>query len=46
MKTWKNVWFLGIILIGLLALAGCESDPVAPQESYNNQNIDSETAEK
>jgi hypothetical protein len=43
MKTWKIFWFLGIFIIGLLALAGCESDPVAPQETYN---VDGETAEE
>ncbi len=43
MKTWKTFWFLGILAAGLLAVAGCESDPVAPQETYN---VDRETAEE
>jgi hypothetical protein len=43
MKTWKNILFLGILAAGLLTLAGCESDPVAPQETYN---VDRETAEQ
>jgi hypothetical protein len=43
MKTWKTFWFLGIGALGLLAVAGCESDPAAPQETYN---VDSATAEE
>jgi hypothetical protein len=43
MKTWKIYWFLGTLIFGLLAVAGCESDPVAPQETYD---VDGETAEE
>jgi hypothetical protein len=43
MKTWKNFWFLGIFVIGLMATAGCESDPVAPQETYD---VDAAAAEE
>jgi hypothetical protein len=43
MKTWKRIWFLGIFVAGLLVVAGCESDPVAPQETAN---LDAETAEE
>lgn len=43
MKTWHKYWFLGICAAGLLMTAGCESDPVAPQD---NPDLDAATAEE
>ena len=43
MKYWKIILMTGVFALGLLALAGCESDPVAPQETYN---VDVEAAEE
>lgn len=43
MKNWKIILMTGVFALGLLALAGCESDPVAPQETYE---VDVEAAEE
>ena len=43
MKSWKKILMTGAVALGLLAVAGCGSDPVAPQESYN---VDAESAEQ
>jgi|GEM_PF-5120831 len=43
MKIWKIISAAGIIAVGLLAFAGCASDPVAPQETYN---VDAQSAEE
>jgi hypothetical protein len=46
MKTWNKIWFLGILAAGLLAITGCDSDPVAPQDNFNPSDLDADTAEE
>jgi hypothetical protein len=46
MKTWNMYGFLGFCVAGLLGLAGCESDPVSPQDNFNPADLDAETAEE
>ncbi len=43
MKSWKIILMTGVLALGLLAMAGCESDPVAPQDTYD---YDAESAEQ
>ena len=43
MKSWKIILISGAFSLGLLAMAGCESDPVAPQDTYD---YDAATAEQ
>ena len=43
MKYWKLMTLTAVLGCGLLAVSGCESDPVAPQE---NHDIDAEAAQE
>lgn len=43
MRNWKLILTMGLMALLMLALVGCESDPVAPQEEYD---IDASTAEQ
>ena len=43
MKSWKIILLTGVFTLAMLAVAGCESDPVAPQETVD---MDGETAEQ
>ena len=43
MKSWKIILLTGVFTLALMAVAGCESDSVAPQETVD---MDGETAEQ
>lgn len=43
MKFWKILLMTAVLTLGLLAVTGCESDPVAPQETFD---YDAESAQE
>jgi hypothetical protein len=43
MKNWKLILTMGLAAVMMLAVTGCESDSVAPQD---NTNVDASTAEQ